>query len=71
MSGIPERGYGTWRQWRRRVLKEKNGMMPASFCVNYGSDSETRKWQEIHMARLPAYCGITKSSVKAATEMQV
>ncbi len=22
MSGIPERGYGTWRQWRRRALKE-------------------------------------------------
>ena len=68
MSGIPERGYGTWGQWRRRAL----GMIGRiHFCVNDGNNEEAREWQKYHMRHLPSDLHIIKGNLREATEAQV
>ncbi len=69
MRGIPERGYGSFRQWRRRVLKKG---VNAHFYVNGGTGGATVRWQKYHMEFLPTDCRIAEpSTVRECTEAQV
>ncbi len=70
MSGIPERGYGTWRQWRRRALSSKSDTI-AYFYVTAGDSDDRAKWQESHMKFLPPeWTYFEQGTVREATDMQ-
>ena len=71
MSGIPERGYGSFRQWRRRVMARKGEDAVALFYVDESFNGEHSDWQSAHMKYLPAdWQGMGSSNVREATEAQ-
>ena len=71
MSGIPDRGYGSWRQWKRRVMAREGEDATALFYVDESFSGEHADWQQAHMEALPAaWQRIESSNVREATEAQ-
>ena len=66
MSAIPERGYGSWRQWKRRTLREE----VAHVGILDGIQGEVDDWTKLHLAALPKGMEQMNASVRDATEAQ-
>ncbi len=71
MSDIPERGYGSFRQWRRRVMAREGEDAVAAFHIDTPIHAEYEAWKRLHMRVLPAdWQNMQPSNVREATEAQ-
>ncbi len=61
MNDIPERGYGTWRQWRRRRKQVKGGH--SVFWVKDGTKKDTTTWLLRHGVR-PGHMATPRDAVE-------